>query len=304
MQPTPFCNIDCSYCYLSNRKSTARMSADTLDLVCRRVFESELLGRHLDVAWHAGEPLVVPLLWYEEAVARMAHLCPSELVLQHCFQSNGLLVDENWARFFARIGASVGLSIDGPAHLHDLNRRTRAGVGTHGRVMRAVRLMQDMGLDFHVITVLTAAALDDPEELFDFYVQNGIREVGFNIEEIEGVHSSSSLAGDGVETRFRRFVRRFFDLVWENPGILKVRELETAVGLLLSEKPVRDQQNLPFAIVSVGYDGVISCFSPELLGAHHPRFGEFAFGHVATDPLSALWHAPLFQAVSREIQLA
>jgi sulfatase maturation enzyme AslB (radical SAM superfamily) len=57
LQPTPFCNIDCSYCYLSNRRSTARMSLETLDLVCRRVFESPFLDRQLQVAWHGGEPL-------------------------------------------------------------------------------------------------------------------------------------------------------------------------------------------------------------------------------------------------------
>ena len=69
LQPTPFCNIDCSYCYLSNRRSTARMSHETLALICRCVFESPRLGRQLEVAWHGGEPLVVPLAWYEEAIA-------------------------------------------------------------------------------------------------------------------------------------------------------------------------------------------------------------------------------------------
>ncbi|MGZ3357919.1 MAG: hypothetical protein ACXU84_01195, partial [Xanthobacteraceae bacterium] len=72
LQPTPFCNIDCSYCYLSERQSRARMSLETLDLACRRVFENPPLAPRLDVAWHGGEPLVVPLPWYEEAVALMA----------------------------------------------------------------------------------------------------------------------------------------------------------------------------------------------------------------------------------------
>ena len=94
-------------------------------------------------------------------------------------------------RFFARIDARVGLSIDGPADLHDANRRTRHGQGTHDKAMRAVRLLQDQGLPFHVITVLTERAVDYPERLFDFYVQNGIKEknAGFNIEEIEGANT-------------------------------------------------------------------------------------------------------------------
>jgi uncharacterized protein len=301
LQPTPFCNIDCSYCYLTNRGSAERMSLATLDLACRRVFESAFLGRELEVAWHGGEPLTVPLAWYEEATALIAARQPASVRLTHAFQTNGLLVDENWAHFFARTGARVGLSIDGPADLHDANRRTRRGRGTHAGAMRAVRLLQDQGIAFHVITVLTDRALDEPDRLFDFYVQHGISEVGFNIEEIEGANTASSLAG-GNEAKYRDFIRRFFALVWQAPGVLKVREFESALGHLLSDEPVTDEQNEPFAIVSVSHDGAISTFSPELLGAHHPRFGDFAFGHVAAHGLADVAAGTPFLAVSREIR--
>jgi uncharacterized protein len=302
LQPTPFCNIDCSYCYLSARQSRARMSLETLALACRLVFESPRLDRLLEVAWHGGEPLAVPLRWYEDAVALMAERRPAGLQLTHCFQTNGLLLNEDWARFFVRNGAKVGLSIDGPADLHDAHRRTRRGEGTHAKAMRAVRLLQDQGLPFHVITVLTKHALDDPDRLFDFYVRNGIKEVGFNIEEIEGANERSSLAGRAVETKFRQFIKRFFERVWAAPGLLKTRELESALGHLLSDEPVRDEQNLPFAIVSVGHDGTISTFSPELLGAGHSRFKGFAFGQVATHSFGDLGRADAFRNISSEIR--
>ena len=79
LQPTPFCNIDCSYCYLSSRTSAARMSLETLDSACRRVFESPLLDRQLEVAWHGGEPLTVPLAWYEKAFALVEERRPDAL---------------------------------------------------------------------------------------------------------------------------------------------------------------------------------------------------------------------------------
>jgi uncharacterized protein len=278
------------------------MSHATLDLACRRVFESPLLDLQLEVAWHGGEPLTIPLSWYEEAIALMAERCPVDLQLKHRFQTNGLLLNERWAQFFARTGARIGLSIDGPADLHDASRRTRSGHGTYEGAMRAVRLLQDNDLSFHVITVLTERALDDPDRLFDFYVQNEIKEVGFNIEEIEGAHSHSSLASADVETRFRRFLKRLLELVWNTPELLKVREVESTVGLLLSDKPARDEQNLPFAIVSVSHDGTLSTFSPELLGAHHPRFETFALGHVMADTLSDIERAPSFRAINNEIR--
>ncbi len=302
LQPTPFCNIDCSYCYLFERKSTAAMSLETLDLVCRRIFEYRQLGPVLDVTWHAGEPLTVPLAWYEDAFALMAERRPAAVQVNHRFQTNGLLLNERWVRFLARTNAGIGLSIDGPADLHDANRRSRNGRGTHAQAMRAVRLLQDHGLAFKVITVLTEKALDDPDRLFDFYIQNGIREVGFNVEEIEGACTRSSLSNERAEVKFRKFIRRFFERAWNAAGLLKVRELESTLGLLLSDMPARDEQNLAFAVVCVGYDGRISTFSPELLGAHHRQFKDFTFGHVATHRLCDIERSPLFKEIATEIQ--
>jgi uncharacterized protein len=302
LQPTPFCNIDCSYCYLFDRASKARMTLATLELACRRAFESPRLDRKLTVAWHGGEPLTVPLSWYEDAFALIAQRCPAAVEVEHSFQTNGLLLNEDWVRFFARTGAKVGLSIDGPADLHDANRRTRGGRGTHDGAMRALRLLQDRGLTFHVITVLTERALDDPERLFDFYVENEIKDVGFNVEEIEGLNAVSSLAGSGIEARFRHFIRRFFARVWAAPERLRVRELESTLAHLLSDEPVQDEQNLPFAILSVSHDGAMSTFSPELLGARHARFDHFSFGNVATHRLCELEQSALYRSIDGEIR--
>jgi len=302
LQPTPFCNIDCSYCYLPDRKNSARMELTTVELACRRAFESDFLAPQLEIAWHGGEPLVVPMSWYQSAIALIGRLSPSGLHLTHSFQSNGLLLDANWVRFLAGLGAKVGLSIDGPADFHDGRRRTRQGRGTHAGAMRAVRLLRDHNIDFHVITVLTEPALAEPDRLFDFYVQNGIEQVGFNVEEIEGVHRTSSMAGDGIESRFRNFVERFYERVSDAPELLKVREFENTIGLLLAEEPAFDEQNLPFVVVSVAHDGAFSTFSPELLGTRDKRFAGFTIGHVATDSLAAAARGARFKAINDEVR--
>src|SRR5262245_19715412 len=61
LQPTPFCNIDCSYCYLPGRQSIRRMSAETLEHTFRWVFSSGLARQEFTLLWHAGEPLVLPV---------------------------------------------------------------------------------------------------------------------------------------------------------------------------------------------------------------------------------------------------
>jgi uncharacterized protein len=302
LQPTPFCNIDCSYCYLAHRKSTSRMTLETLNQTCRRIFESPNLDQQLEIAWHGGEPLAVPLPWYEEAIALIEELRPAGLHITHCFQTNGLLLNDDWIDFLVRIGAKIGLSIDGPADLHDANRRTRSGNGTHQRAMRAVALLQDRGLPFHVITVLTERALDDPDRLFEFYVDNGIKEVGFNVEEIEGANVNSSLAGREMESKFRRFINHFFERVWNAPHQVELRELENTIEMLLSKAQIADEQNVPLSIISVSHDGAISTFSPELLGARDARFGDFTFGRVGTHSLFDVEQSAEFQLVKNEIQ--
>jgi uncharacterized protein len=279
------------------------MSVETLDRALSLVFAHPSLESSIDLAWHGGEPLAMPLAWYEAATTVVERRRPAGVELRHRFQTNGLLLDREWARFFARTRARVGLSIDGPAALHDANRRTRAGTGTHDAAMSAMRLLQDEQIPFHVITVLTAQALDRPDELFDFYVQNGIAEVGFNIEEIEGAHRGSSLKGEGAEEKYRKFIRRFFDRALEAPERIRVREFENAAGIILNDEPVFDEQNVPFAIVSIGVDGAISTFSPELLGARHPRFASgFGFGTIWESSLTDCASHSRFVVIAGEIR--
>ena len=126
LQPTPFCNIDCSYCYLPARNDRSRMSHQVLENVFAKLLNSDLVGDCLAVVWHAGEPLTVPPDWYESAMAlARAHARPGFLIT-HAFQSNGMLVDAKWVAFFQRTRAGISLSIDGPKWLHDRTRRTRA----------------------------------------------------------------------------------------------------------------------------------------------------------------------------------
>ena len=136
-------------------------------------------------------------------------------------------------RVFSRPEVHLGVSVDGPDFLHDRHRRTRQGRGTLDRVVAGIRLLHDHEISFDVITVLTAESLDYPDELFDFYRENAIRSVGFNIEEIEGPHTASSLQQSGTVERFRRFLKRFLKLAQSADPPILVRELETSVAAVM-----------------------------------------------------------------------
>jgi uncharacterized protein len=305
LQPTPFCNINCSYCYLPDRQSTKRMTPDTLGRVFRWVFDSGLARAPFVLLWHAGEPLVLPVAYYEAAADLLRRHNAAGVPVLQSFQTNATLIDADWCAFLGRPDVHLGVSVDGPDFLHDRHRRTRQGRGTLDRVLRGIGLLHEHGIPFEVITVLTADALDFPDELFDFYQANGIRSVGFNVEEIEGPHTSSSLQRAGTPARFRRFLTRFLTLARAADPPLRVREFDTSTAALLGAvrcgPGARTQENKPWAFVNVDCEGNYSTYSPELLGVASRSHGGFALGNVATDFLEAAMASPRFRRLEDEI---
>ncbi len=298
IQATPFCNLDCRYCYLPDRQNTARMSPTVLDRLFARVFESDVVRSGFTVVWHAGEPLVMPPAFYAEAFAIAARHNRAGYPLVHSYQTNATLLDEAWCDFIRRHDIRIGVSLDGPAFLHDRQRVTRRGRGTHQRVMEGVARLRRHRIPFHVITVLTLDALDYPDELYAFYVEHGIERVGFNIEEIEGPHRQSSLSAPGAEQRFRQFLSRFYDLATRGRGrpCACVSSIRCWGRSFTAEQRRRaTHETAPFAILSVDYRGNFGSFSPELLGLPSRHYGEFLLGTSSPTP----WRPPLARRASR-----
>ena len=98
LQPTPFCNIDCSYCYLPHRDDRARMPLGTVRLAARRLRDDGLLTDELTVVWHAGEPLVLPPSYYADAFAAVAEELGGAVAVTHAIQTNATLIDAGWVR--------------------------------------------------------------------------------------------------------------------------------------------------------------------------------------------------------------
>lgn len=302
VQPTPFCNINCSYCYLPDRQNTSKITLDILEKAFSWVFSNGLVRHPFTLLWHAGEPMVLPPGFYDQAT-RLLQRYSSGIEVTQSFQTNGTLLDEAWCDFLLRHRVHVGVSVDGPAFLHDRHRRTRQGAGTLDRVLRGMHLLRDREVPFDVISVLTADSLFYPDELFDFYVENGVTSVAFNVEEIEGPNVTSSLLGCQISERFRSFFSRFLDLALSADPPLRVREFDCAAGAILNRygPGARTQESRPFAIVNIDCSGNFSTYSPELLGLSSPRHGSFALGNVATDSLASVLSSSRFIGLDDEI---
>jgi uncharacterized protein len=290
LQPTPFCNIDCDYCYLPDRNSSARMSLATMRRAAERLLADDLVGAQLTVVWHAGEPLTLPMAYFETAIATLHEVLGAHCELSHSIQTNATLIDAAWCELIQRHHIRIGVSVDGPAELHDAHRRTRSGRGTHARVLRGMACLRAHGIAFHAIAVVTPATFAQADAFFDFFEVQGVTELGCNFDEAEGPHTTSSLVGH--ENAHAAFIARLLARSRAPGARTRVRELALALQRIAEPLPTvrwrtqrwpENLQTLPFALVSVAHNGDFSSFSPELLGQPSGEFGNFVFGNVERD---------------------
>ncbi len=309
LQPTPFCNIDCDYCYLSHRDDTGQMSIETIEGAVRLVMDGGLVDGQLSVVWHAGEPLVLSTNYYSKAFSAIENVVQNKFRVSHSFQTNGTRINDSWCEFLKRYDTRIGLSIDGPAFLHDLHRKTRHGKPTHALAMLGARKLREHRIPFHVIAVVSVDSLDHAEAIFHFFEELGVEEVGFNVEELEGNHKTSSLAAEGIVTRLEKFWHRLYEVYESSGRSVRIREFERATRAILAAREglpwqmvaAQNDQVLPFRILSVDCRGRISTFSPELLGVQDHTYHDFSFGQVGQDDLIGIQRSSTFQRVACEV---
>jgi uncharacterized protein len=296
LQPSSLCNLNCTYCYVPGRQDSSLMSEEVISAAARFIFSCNFPNGEVEFLWHAGEPLAVGLPFYERAFSIIEDSAVGGLTLSHVMQTNGTLVDRDWCAFFRKHRIFVGLSVDGPALLHDKNRPTWGGRGTHAKVMRAFDLLREAGMSPTAICVLTNESLSSPDAIYDFFVTSGFKSVGFNIEESEGTHKSSLLMPNDKSVRdsYAEFLKRIYER-WRADGYaLRIREFNHLLNCVRciqrDDDFVREPDEVvPFGILTIRRDGGISTYSPELASTKSIQYNDFLIGNVLNDsPLDVI----------------
>jgi uncharacterized protein len=132
------CNLDCEYCYYLSKEnlnagSSFRMSDELLEAFTRQYIESQQVPEVI-FAWQGGESTLISLDFFRRAVELQEKYRRPGMMIQNSLQTNGILLDEEWARFFARHNFLVGVSLDGPAGLHDAYHKDKSGQ-PHGCIL-------------------------------------------------------------------------------------------------------------------------------------------------------------------------
>ncbi len=249
----PICNLDCKYCfYLEKEKlypgeKQWRMSDAVLEEYVRQYIQSQP-GPEVYFAWQGGEPTLLGVDFFRKAVALQKKYAGGRAI-SNALQTNGTLLDEEWCRFLAGEQFLIGLSIDGPAELHDYYRVDKGQKPTFEKVMRGLELLKRHKVNFNTLTVVHRANSQQPLEVYRFLKSIGSEFLQFiplveRKEESNDLHFAAppDLAGEGssespvtewsVEANdYGNFLCAIFDeWVRQDVGKVFVQHFDVALG--------------------------------------------------------------------------
>lgn len=177
------CNLDCKYCfYLEKEKlypsvKSWKMSDMVQEYFIKQYIQSQTTDE-ITFAWQGGEPALNGVEFYERAVELQKRYSDGR-VIKNTFQTNGVLLDDEWGRFFKKNEFLIGLSIDGPKEIHDKYRVMKGGQPSFEKVMNGLNILKKHGVEFNTLTVVQRDNSYKALEVYEFLKEIGSRYMQF-----------------------------------------------------------------------------------------------------------------------------
>lgn len=171
------CNLNCAYCYYLEKErlyafsSSMQMSDTVLERYVAEYIAMQPVPEVL-FSWHGGEPLLRSIDFYRKALKFQDYYGRGRKI-ENTLQTNGLLLNEEWCRFFKDHNFLIGISIDGPEHCHDIFRKRKDGSGSFKAVMKGIELLRKFEVEFNTLSVIHSYNVDYPLDIYHF-----LKEVG------------------------------------------------------------------------------------------------------------------------------
>ena len=167
------CNLDCSYCFFLSKEmlypgSRFRMADELLEEYLRQLIEAHKQVPEVTIAWQGGEPTMMGLEFFHRSVELAEQYLKPGQQASYTIQTNGTLLDEEWAAFFKENGFLVGISIDGSREMHDAYRVNKGGRGSFDQVMRGLEFLREAEVEWNALTTVHARNGDHGREVYRF----------------------------------------------------------------------------------------------------------------------------------------
>lgn len=314
MQPSPFnimskpigprCNIDCKYCYYLEKEKLFpsekkfRMSDEVLESYIRQTIECSLMAGMSEVsfAWQGGEPTMLGVNYFRKIVDLQKQLLPSGMKATNAFQTNGMLLNDDWGRFLHDNHFLVGISIDGPKKIHDRYRVDRAGRPTYDAVMRGLDILKKHNIQHNALCTVHRANGGKGKEIYKFLTGLGIDFIQFiPIAERKGTDGLASAPqvdqdpGNSVTEwsvaprAYGKFLCDVFDTWYRNDiGKIFVQFFDVQVGLWMG----RPSTLCVFA--ETCGNGLALEHDGSLYSCDHYVYPEYRLGNITEEPMEKL----------------
>jgi uncharacterized protein len=212
----PDCNLNCTYCFYLEKKKlfpeskVHRMSSEIQEEMIRQVMQQS--GDSVSIGWQGGEPALMGLDFYKRAIDLEMKYGHGQSV-GNGFQTNGTLLDREWAKFFKKYDWLIGLSLDGPQHIHDHYRFDKGNHVTWQTVRDKGVMLLDEGVAVNAMCCITDYSSDKADELYNYYKGLGITWMQFiPIVETDRADHSTAASFSLDAGKYGNFLIRLFDL--------------------------------------------------------------------------------------------
>lgn len=304
----PLCNLDCRYCFYLEKENLypPRQRFLMSEEVLRAYVEQSIRlepGPEVLFTWQGGEPLLRGLDFYRRAVALQRELAGGKHI-RNSLQTNGVLLDADWCEFFAAHGFELGVSLDGPAEIHDAGRPDKRGQPTFARVMQGIALLRQHRVDFNILVTVSAEVARQPLAVYRFLKAERLQHVQFNPvverrpgagEQVRGLSfaepgrtTSGEVTADSVSpAAYGEFLVSIFDeWVRQDVGRIYVQNFEWALGAFLGLPATvcLFAENCGKALI-LEHDG-------DLYSCDHYMYPAHRLGNIAVEGLAACAGSP------------
>ena len=167
------CNLNCDYCFFLKKErlypgSDFRMSDEVHEAYIRQLLEAHQVPS-VTVAWQGGEPTLMGLDFFRRSMELQKKYQKPGTQIENTFQTNGILLNDEWCQLFHENNFLIGLSMDGPKEFHDAYRKDKGGHGTFDRVVKAARLLQKHKVEFNILCTVNATNSQHPLDVYRFF---------------------------------------------------------------------------------------------------------------------------------------
>jgi uncharacterized protein len=235
------CNLRCDYCYYSD--GTTGTPVNQVQVMRDDILES-YIAAHIEeedddivlFSWHGGEPLLAGPGFYQRVLDIQENINGGRKRIINGIQTNGTLLTDLWGRFLKENNFIVGLSVDGPAHLHNRFRKSVYGSGSFSRVIRGWEILKRWNIEYEILCVVNSVNVMDPSGVYRFFTGRGAQHITFLplVEQREGTVVSERSVNPVL---FGHFLTEIFD-IWkeEHSDSVRIQIFEEAIGTILGKE--------------------------------------------------------------------